>query len=501
MPPNPLRAAWGYLRGADLQEADALKAVPGPGLNPLANVSSLAQTPSGYVWHDGGTFTALEGDGGHGGDGNSAVFSCLLALSFAHIEPQLRVLRSTAVEDSPTWLLSSPLQVLLDDPNPWHDNLELWFWTQYARHCDGNAYLRKIRAGHQETGTPVELWPISPSLIQPVTIDGSGNFIDYYEYTFAAGKKEKIATQDIIHFRIGIDDRDHRLGLAPIKRLIREIASDDEATRFADQLLHNYAIPGLVVQVPEGTTIPEDAAIALKARLQSSYGTDNRGNVGILTGGATMQTIGFSPSELNLEVLHNVPETRIAAVMGIPPSVAGLGVGLEQSSNFASLRQVRENFTEVKLVPTWRMDAAKLNKQLKPDFTLDRSVFIQHDLTRVRALQEDVDAQYRRLTLGVQTYWIRPSEARTQVALPEDPELDALWLARAASSPAAFGAGASAAAKALPEPEQKQMSEVDQLPAVFEAMVEAGVAKLQPQLDRYFDDQRKRVKRALLSNG
>ena len=117
-----------------------------------------------------------------------------------------------------------------------------------------------------------------------------------------------------------------------------------------------------------------------------------------------MRQFGFSPEQLNLEALHNVPETRIAAVMGVPPAVAGLGVGLAQTSNFASLKQVRENFTEVTLIPTWRMDAAKLNKQLDPDFTDDRTVTIAHDLTNVRALQEDEDAKYKRLDEGVRSF-------------------------------------------------------------------------------------------------
>ena len=50
------------------------------------------------------------------------------------------------------------------------------------------------------------------------------------------------------------------------------------------------------------------------------------------------------------------PTTRFdARPMRVPPAVAGLGVGLDQTANFASLKAVYEAFTERVLVPTWRM--------------------------------------------------------------------------------------------------------------------------------------------------
>jgi len=496
--PNPIQAAWDYLRGADV------KAVAAPAGHATA-VPTLSQAEQSYGWLSQpgmqGVFSNMSDSSG--ADGNSAVFACLLALANAHIEPPLKVMRKTDPEADPDWLVASPLQALLDDPNPWHDALELWFWTQYARHCDGNAYWRKVRTGNEITGNVTELWPISPRLIRPVTEDGSRNFIDYYEYTWAAGKKEKVPTENIVHFRLGIDDRDQRLGLAPIARLIREIASDDEATLFQDALLHNYGIPGLVVQVPSETPIPEDAAIALKERMSNAFGNGNRGNVGILTGGADMKQLGFSPEQLNLEVLHNVPETRIASVMGLPPAMAGLGVGLAQTSNFASMRQVRENFTEMKQIPTWRMDAAKLNKQLKPDFTPERTIFIEHDLSKVRALQEDMDAQYRRLDLGVRSYWIRPSEARVAVGLVADPELDDLWLERATSAPsAALGEPAGPKDLDIDDLETKaQDLDTRRYAELVQTMVDAAAPRLAADLDAHFDGQRRRAKRALLSGG
>ena len=77
-----------------------------------------------------------------------------------------------------------------------------------------------------------------------------------------------------------------------------------------------------------------------------------------------------------------------------------------------------ELFTERKLVPQWRADAAKLNVSLKPDFASERDVFIAFDLLNVRALQEDMNAKYERLQKATaQKAFMLRNEARTEIGL------------------------------------------------------------------------------------
>ena len=75
-------------------------------------------------------------------------------------------------------------------------------------------------------------------------------------------------------------------------------------------------------------------------------------------------------------------------------------------------------FTERKLVPQWRADAAKLNVSLKPDFTDDRDISVRFDLKDVRALQEDENAKYERLQKATaQKAFMTRNEARTEIGL------------------------------------------------------------------------------------
>src|SRR6185295_15858246 len=125
--------------------------------------------------------------------------------------------------------------------------------------------------------------------------------------------------------------------------------------------------------------------------------------VGVLSNGAKMEQFGFSPEQMNLKALHQIPEARIAAVMRVPPAVAGLSVGLEQTSNYASFREVREMFTEGTLAPEWALVASKFQQQLLPDFSSDRTLSVEFDLTDVRALQGDENEKYTRLDNAVKT--------------------------------------------------------------------------------------------------
>lgn len=439
------------------------------------------------------------------GDGNSAVFACLRALALASIEPPLRVF-SVQSDDSREHLAEHPLQTLLDEPNPWLDMDEIRFWIAWVKNADGNAYLLKVRSGDATGGLPTELWPISPSKMKPWTNKGSRNFIDGFRWTHADGKVELVPPENVIHFKFGTDDRDPRLGLSPLKRLVREIASDAEATRWMDALTKNFGIPGLVVELPATgpnntplPPIPPDRLKAMKEDIKQTYGTDQRGGVGLLTGGAVMKQFGFSPEQMNLKALHEVPETRICAVLGVDPLVARLGVGLEQTSNYASARQVRENFTENTLNPMWTMDEKKWNRQLKPDFTGDKNVIVAHDLTKVRALQEDQDALWKRVTAAVQFGVITADAAVGILGLP--PDAAPKPLPAPTGPPGQDGkpntpagrVGAGLTGLALKE------GDFERWPELMQTLVDLATPGMAEEFDRLMDATRRRLKHEILS--
>lgn len=420
-------------------------------------------------------------NGVYGNNANSAVFACLDTICTSFPEAPAKVWRVQANERE--WIMDHSMQPILDRPNPHMDAEVFWYWVQWAKHCAGNAYVEKIRSGNEDTGNVVELWPISPRLIEPVTEKGSGDFITFYKHNYAPGYWRPIYPHNMIHFRFGLNDADMRVGMSPLQRLVREVATDDEATRFSDALLHNYGVPGLVVTTPPGSEqMTEDDARKLKERVSLAFGNDGRGNVGVLSNGATMAPFGFDPQQLDLKGLHRIPEERISAVLNVPAILAGLGAGLDRAT-YSNVQEAGQIFTERKLIPMWRADAGVLNRQLIRDFTLDRRVMVAFDISDVRALQEDENAKYTRLDIGVAGGWIDPDEARADVGLPPRGAANTPPQLRAVAGRSGF---------------QLKAGDFARYPELFEAMVALAQPGLEAELEDFFDGQRRRIKRRVL---
>lgn len=361
----------------------------------------------------------------HGGGyaSNSAVVACIQAIQRTYVEAPIKVFR-TLPDGKQESLVPYPATDLLDRPNPAMTANLVMAYTQYSKAVYGNAYLRKIRNGARQV---VELWPLSPAVCWPVRVEGSRNFIDYYAYQFSPDRAtiEKIPVEDIVHFRVGLDDRNHMLGMSPLAMLLREVDTDMQATAFSDRLVRNNAVPGLVVTVPtEAGDIGAEAAAMIKQRLGETFGGEGQGGTAVLTGGATAAQFGFDPRALDLTGLHRLPEERISAVLGVPAIIAGLGAGLDRAT-YANFKEAREMFIEATIIPAYWEDDAVLNEQLLPEFTDDPSLMLKHDITDMRALQQDMDALYTRVTLAVGGKpWLAVNEARTEAGFPSVDGMD-----------------------------------------------------------------------------
>ena len=426
----------------------------------------------------------------YGSAANSAVFACLQVIATAIAEPELKLYRTAAGER--VEVDQAPIVDLLKRPNP-HMTLDTLLW--YLTNClkvDGNAYWRKLRAGNPETGNVVELWPISPSRIAPHTERGSGDFISWYRYYVRPGIYEDIAPENVVHFRAGLDDRDHRLGCAPLKRLAREVSSDDQATRYADRLLANLAINGLSVEWDKDTA-PIDKAQAdeIKARIQAAYGGDNVGAVSVLSPGAKLVSHGFSPEQMDLKVLHRVPEERIAAVLGVPAIVAGLGAGLDRST-YSNFSEAREAFTEMTLIPTWRSVAATITLSLLPDFSSRSNEVVDFDIADVRALSDDEDKKAIRLKTYVEAGILDVDEARAEIG--REPKQ-----ARPQAPPAAPGEQRAIRPHIITlRPATKAL---DDLPGQFGRLKDDHEPTWQSEIEGFLSAQLRRVNTALRAGG
>jgi len=506
---NVLTAVRDYLRGEDLKVR-----VPDPPPPPEVKQQTLVWTTDGYpgAYPDafgGAYWNPLPSSGSATTTWNSALFACLAVKARAFQEAPLRVYRFLG-DGTEAWLDDHPLMELLADPHPSLSQPEFNFWISMCLDTAGEAFLRKIR---NRAGEVVQLWPLSPTAVTPETTEAdkrAGVFISHYVVDDRTDARLELPPEDVLHFRNGVDDADHRRGLSPLKRLLREVASDEEATRFLEDLLGNFAVTSLAVSVPPGPVLTEDQAKQIRDRLREDYGGSarNRGHVAVVANGATLQQVGFSPQQLDLKLAHYIPETRMCAVLGVPPTLISLASGLEHAI-YNNVRQGQEHFYEQTIVPLWRSVAATYTKQLlRPDYTQDRSIRMRYDLMDVRALQEDENEKWARLSVAVEKAWITKDEARAEVGLEplpnglgeaQDPLETARQMAAIAGPPGQQSGGGNPppgggqnGQKAL----ETKAAHLAYLPALMELLQQLIRPSFERRVDEFLVEQGQRVEAA-----
>ena len=355
------------------------------------------------------------------GSGNSAVVACLNVLATSFSEPKLHVVKKDTKFLDNEKVLEHPLTQLYSRPNPFMSANLLSHYIVLALNTLGDAFLYKNRNGQ---GKVVELVPLMPHLVE---VRGNENkLITHYDYyLYGKGEKIELPVEDIVHIRQGIDPNDHRRGHAPLKTVLREILGDESAGQFTAALLNNMAVPGVVLTPRnDGFGGPtREEAESISQMYKEKFGGANRGAPMVLSGAMNIDIVSFSPDQMKLAELRRIPEERVSAVLGVPAILAGLGAGLD-SATYNNTKELREFFTEQKLVPMWRTVAAELTHQLLiPDFK-DQNLECMYDIQNVRALQTDMDELYKRVNMGVSGGWITIGEARQVVGLDVDEKHD-----------------------------------------------------------------------------
>lgn len=347
------------------------------------------------------------------GASNSAVVSCLQVLGLSFSEATLKVKQfdnDYIAQEIP----EHPLTKLMRRPNPFMSGDIVQQYIINAMHVSGDAYLIKQK---NQAGQLVALYPLMPENVTPKGNDDT--LITHYEYE-TNENNVIIMPKDIVHIRLGLDQTNHKKGFAPLRTVLREIYGDESAGQMATALLANSGVPNVLITPKDDYGVTQDEAEQIAKAYKQKVGGRNKGMPLVMSGAMDVKKMAFSPTELDIGTLRRVPEERISAVLGVPAILAGLGAGLERAT-YSNAKELREFFTENKLIPLWKQVGEELTQQiLLRDYDIDTENFAEYDFSNVRALQTDQDDLFNRLNVGVQGGWITVAEAREQAGLPTD---------------------------------------------------------------------------------
>lgn len=345
-------------------------------------------------------------------------------------------------------LLSHPTRYVEgDETSEWYAGELLWKAFAFSWIIDGNVYFRKVR---NPLGQVIQLWYEPHFTCRPRWNQDGSEFISYYEVE-RNGQWYPVSKKDVVHFRYGVDPERPQVGLSPVASLYREVFTDGERARYSSLILRNGGVvPFILSPDPAANSVKLDPK-EIKNEFEYRTTGDNLGKPIVLTGAVKVQSVGSTPDTLLVDKASTIPEERVAAVIGIPAAVLGYGVGLEQTTVGATMRELREQAYESFLIPTWRLLAAELQSQLLPDFESDtKDLHVAHDLSHVRVLQDDRDKLFTRECLAYEKGIKKRSEVRSALGLDSDPKIDDVYYVLAASE--------------QPKPEPLQLPEGDPQP-------------------------------------
>jgi HK97 family phage portal protein len=313
-----------------------------------------------------------------------------------------------------------PVLSVIAEPMPGTVGSLVWGWVLQDYKLFGNAYLRKVRTSR--SGVPIGLQYLPQDMVRPV---GNGiNPLTHYVYT-TDGRSFDIAIEDMVHIRYGRDPSDIRLGRSPVQAVLREIATDNVASSAAYGLLNNGAMPSLIVgpdAKDQSVDLSPDDARQVKRQLREDLTGDGAGGIVVMMGPYKMDRVSLTPSELALDSVRRVPEERICSAMGLNPMVLGLGSGLERST-YSNFERAQQAAWEDGMVPLLRAISDALTVSLLPDYSESaEGDYIQFDVSNVRALADDLQAEADRAEKLYKAGIIDRAEAKRIAGLEAVPE-------------------------------------------------------------------------------
>lgn len=259
--------------------------------------------------------------------------------------------------------------------------------TAWSLNFDGNAYWVELAS---KSGAFVGYMAVSHNDVSPkydarqTKIEGYWIGNDYFD------------ALKVVHFRRGVDPSNCLLGESSLKSVMRQILTDNEIAQYQHAVVKS-PVPSVMIVVPGQLT--EEERKEVQERAEERFSGENRGKPFIADGDkdVRIEAVGWSPADIAIDKLARLPEERITAAFGIPAMVIGVGSGLERAT-YDNYRASQYFACVNHLDPLWSTIEDTITRRVLPKVDSVAGRVVKFDRSEVRALKEDENALYRRVT-------------------------------------------------------------------------------------------------------
>ena len=334
---------------------------------------------------------------------NEIVHACIRELATSAATPRYYV-SAPSTDGGTVEVDRGLLYDLTTKPNPYSD------WYSFIERLvtflmvAGNAYAIKERARNDQVSAIYLLRPDRVTIV-PGDYGAQG-------YIYTVGSTEySVDVRDMCHLALPHPSGD-LYGLSPLKVLSRMVNLDLNMTDFAKIYFQNAGVPSGLLKIKRRLTSQEEAS-TIRSRWRSQFGgVNNFHRIAILDDDAEYQPMSNSPKDMELAGLHNLTESRICAVFGVPPILVGANVGLQRST-FSNYREARLAFHSETLEPMVARILRYFNRNLFDEYTGNETLAV--DWAAMRGVLDDQAATTARLTALFAGGIITLNEARGEL--------------------------------------------------------------------------------------
>lgn len=366
---------------------------------------------------------------------NQVVLACIATRATTLNEPPLVAVDPATKQP----IMQHPLTRLFRRPNKHMSQSMFWQYVSTYVDIGGNCYIHKVRNVY---GQVIELRPYHSGHIVPIS--ESGQWVDFYKYSYEGVDKE-IDPRDIIHIRsYYIDPLNPVLGISPIRAAGINVDTYNELMATLYSYLRNNGVPSGVLSVQQ--TINAQQAESLKEQFQSNTTGANRGKPVVLPSGMSYTQMGLDVSKMEASSQFKQYETAICSIYRISSAV--VMTASANDTKYSNMQTAFQEYTTLTRVPTWNTWEEQVELAFVDEYP---EVDLEFDVSQVGALQADATMQAAVITQFTSNL-ITVNEARQKLgysAVEEGGDRYSVDLSAPAPS---FGFGSSNAAGAIPDP-------------------------------------------------
>ncbi len=304
-----------------------------------------------------------------------------------------------------------PLLELLRQVNPVHNSFDLWELTTLYQEVVGAAFWY-VEKG--PLGVPSSIWALPAQNVSPHREPDSPNLVDDYVYR-AAGKEQRFAPDDVIHFRYPDPREPYTAGLSPLRACWEQVSLTSDFVAFKKAKFENHAVPDALI-CPE-SVVGEEERDRLEAQWNQRLRRGGAGRVVIAEANMKVQLLAHSMGDLAALADMRATKEEIANSFHVPLAF------LTSETNLANLQAAEHQHMARAIAPRLRRRDEKLNEQLVPLFDPTGRLFLVSD--DPVPINRELGARENELYLkyGVLTV----NEVRSELGLPPVKWGDAPW--------------------------------------------------------------------------